>query len=223
MNKGAIADVEERITRDPRRFCKGLADEMEKLSAALTSGVWFTYKLTTISSLPYAVSPLAYFYVAFQLSVSLAPNWSKRWRGMLDRRAVYQKAQTRLLTHSEAICAYQGNDQERAIIDATWTDFLQYCVKFVRDASVFQFATSALFEYGGHSFAEALIVGKYISPASKVKRDLLAATTPEEKVKANAALFGEIRFLTEYFIRAMAAQVSRLLLLVCLYVRMFVC
>jgi ABC-type uncharacterized transport system fused permease/ATPase subunit len=33
LNKNKIADVEERITRDPRRFCKGLADEMEKLSA----------------------------------------------------------------------------------------------------------------------------------------------------------------------------------------------
>lgn len=206
MNKQAISDVEERITRDPRRFCKGLADEMEKLSAALTSGVWFTYKLTTISSLPYAVSPLVYFYVAFRLSFSLAPNWSKRWRGMLDRRGVYQKAQTRLLTHSEAICAYQGNAQERAIIDAKWQDFLDYCLKFVRDASLFQFATSALFEYGGHSFAEALIVGKYIAPTSAVKQALLRATTAKEKVQANAALFGEIRFLTEYFIRAMSAQ-----------------
>ena len=58
LNKSEIDDVEERIVKDPRRFTKGLAAEMEKLSAAMTSGVWFTYKLFTISSLPYALSPL---------------------------------------------------------------------------------------------------------------------------------------------------------------------
>jgi len=206
MNKNKISDVEERITRDPRRFCKGLADEMEKMSAAFTSGIWFTYKLTTISSLPYAVSPLIYFYAAFKLSFSLAPNWSKRWRGMLDRRGVYQKAQSRLLSHSEAICAYQGNEQERSIIERSWNDFLAYCVHFVRDASFFHFVSSALFEYGGHSFAEALIVGKFILPTSDVKKAVLSAKTNHERVSAAANLFSEIRFLTEYFIRAMSAQ-----------------
>lgn len=46
LNQGAIGDVEERIVKDPRRFTKALADEMEKLSAALTSGLWFTFALT---------------------------------------------------------------------------------------------------------------------------------------------------------------------------------
>jgi len=206
MNQNKISDVEERITRDPRRFCKGLADEMEKFSAAVTSGIWFTYKLTTISSLPYAMSPLMYFYLAFRISFSIAPNWSKRWRGMLDRRGVYIRSQSRLLTHSEAICAYQGNTQERTIIDNNWNDFLSYCIKFVRDASLFQFVSSAFFEYGGHSFAEALIVGKFISPSHPAKQALLQAKTSKEKIMATSALFAQVRFLTEYFIRAMAAQ-----------------
>ena len=42
LNRGEIADVEERIVKDPRRFCKSLAEEMEKASAAVTSGLWFT-------------------------------------------------------------------------------------------------------------------------------------------------------------------------------------
>ncbi|GBG25510.1 ABC transporter ATP-binding protein [Hondaea fermentalgiana] len=206
MNKGEIADVEERITRDPRRFCKGLADEMEKLSASLTSGIFFTYKLATISSPLYAVSPLIYFYIAFQASVSLAPNWSKRWRTMLDKRAIYQKNHARLLSHSEAIAAYQGGNRERAIIEESWSDFLNYVMVFVRDAALFQFVTSALFEYGGHSFAQALIVGKFVAGGSEVKEALRQATTKKEKVAANAELFSHIRFVTEYFIRAMSAQ-----------------
>ena len=36
---------------------------------------------------------------------------------MLDRRGEYFKTQFRLQSHSEAICAYQGNDQERSIIE----------------------------------------------------------------------------------------------------------
>eukprot|EP00512_Aurantiochytrium_limacinum_P013995 CAMPEP_0171572062 /NCGR_PEP_ID=MMETSP0961-20121227/3878_1 /TAXON_ID=87120 /ORGANISM="Aurantiochytrium limacinum, Strain ATCCMYA-1381" /LENGTH=1321 /DNA_ID=CAMNT_0012126795 /DNA_START=328 /DNA_END=4290 /DNA_ORIENTATION=+ len=206
MNKGEIADVEERITRDPRRFCKGLADEMEKLSASMTSGVFFTYKLATISSPLYAISPLIYFYIAFQASVSLAPNWSKRWRTMLDKRGIYQKNHSRLLSHSEAIAAYQGGNRERAIIEDSWSDFLSYALVFVRDASLFQFVSSALFEYGGHSFAQALIVGKFVLGSSEVKTALRNAVTNKEKVAANAELFSHIRFVTEYFIRAMSAQ-----------------
>ena len=206
LNQSKINDVEERMTKDPRRFCKGLADEMEKASAAVTSGIWFTYKLTTISSFPYAVSPLIYFYVAFKISMTLAPNWSKRWRGMLDRKGTYEKSQSRLQTHSEAICAYQGNVQEREIVDGYWHDFLAYCVHFVKDASLFQFVTSALFEYGGHSFAEALIVGKFISASNPAKKALNAARTTNAKMEASANLFSELRFVTEYFIRAMSAQ-----------------
>ena len=228
MNRGEIQDVEERITRDPRRFCKGLADEMEKLSAAATSGVWFTLRLTQISSLPYAVSPLIYFFMAFQgkiyvcldnhtipvythqltrlVSMKLAPNWSKRWREMLDMRGVYEKSQTRLQTHAEAICAYQGNNQERMIIEERYHEFLAYCVKFVRDASLFQFVASAFFDYGAHSFAELMIIGSFISANVPGKAAIAAAKTPKEKVEASAELFSKVRYLTEYFIRAMAAQ-----------------
>jgi len=206
LNENKIPDVEERITRDPRRFAKGLADEMEKLSAAATSGLWFTYRLTTITSLPYAVSPLIYFYIAFRASMTIAPDWGRRWREMLDMKGVYEKLHTRVQTHAEAIAAYQGNEQERAIVDDQWHAFLNYCYKFVNDAALFTFVTSAFFEYGGHSFAEALIVGRFISPDAPGKAALRAATNNKEVVKAQAELFSKVRFLTEYFIRAMAAQ-----------------
>jgi hypothetical protein len=47
----------------------------------------------------------------------VAPDWSARWRGMLDRRGSYFASQSRLQSNAEAICAYQGNVQERAIIE----------------------------------------------------------------------------------------------------------
>ncbi|KAH9249815.1 hypothetical protein BASA81_012410 [Batrachochytrium salamandrivorans] len=206
LNENAIPDVEERITRDPRRFAKGLADEMEKLSAAMTSGLWFTYRLTQITSLPYALSPLAYFFVAFQVAIRISPDWGKRWREMLDMKGYYEKLHTRIQTHAEAIAAYQGNDQERAIIDTQWTAFLQYCKVFVNDAALFTFVTSAFFEYGGHSFAEALIVGRFVSATAPGKEQLANATTAKEIKHAQAALFSKVRFLTEYFIRTMSAQ-----------------
>ena len=206
LNENNIPDVEERITRDPRRFSKGLADEMEKLSAAATSGLWFTYRLTRITSLPYAISPLIYFYIAFRVSMTIAPDWGKRWREMLDMKGVYEKLHTRVQTHAEAIAAYQGNEQERAIVDDQWTAFLKYCRKFVNDAALFTFVTSAFFEYGGHSFAEALIVGRFISANAPGKEALRLAKSAQENVKAQAQLFAKVRFLTEYFIRAMAAQ-----------------
>eukprot|EP00941_MAST-03F_sp_MAST-3F-sp1_P006281 g6281.t1 len=209
LNERKITDVEERITRDTRRFSKALADEMEKFSAAATSGVWFTYKLTQITSLPYALSPLMYFYIAFHLSFALAPNWSKMWRGMFDRRGKYYSAHGRLQTHSEAICAYQGGAQERKILDNLWSNFLTYCHTFVEKMTLFQFVATALFQYGGHSFAEALIVGRFINPsATAAKRSYMdsVAKGGDARIAATAALFSEVRFLTEYFIRAMSAQ-----------------
>jgi ABC-type uncharacterized transport system fused permease/ATPase subunit len=258
LNDDKIKDVEERITRDPRRFCKALSDEMEKLSAAITSGVWFTYgpshalpcyapvlthvpapngrrqplvslglrlvalrcsrwgtarryKLGTISSLPYALSPMVYFYIAYRVVIQFVPNWSERWRIMLDKRGQYFGTQMRLQSHSEAVCAYQGHTQERTIIDDSWNNFITYCKGYVQDATIFQFVSSAMFEYGGHSFAEALIVGRFIPETNEVKvrlRQEMASKGSTSKVKFNAALFSEVRFVTEYFVRAMSAQGS---------------
>merc|ERR1719502_2215913 len=60
-----------------------------------------------------------------------------------------------------------------------------------------------MFEYGGHSFAETLIVSRFISPQSAAQLKFDAAG---DRSAAVAELFGELRYLTEYFIRAMSAQ-----------------
>ena len=230
LNRGEIADVEERMVKDPRRFCKSLAEEMEKASAAMTSGIWFTYKLTTISSLPFALAPLAYFYCSWKAALLFAPNWSVKWRKMLDLRSKYFSTQGRLQTHAEAVCAYQGNSVERNIIETAWNNFMEYCVLFMRDATLFEFVSSAFFVYGSHTMAATLILSRYISPdGSQAKRNYMQAlrdlrSMPSSKSSiggaasttgnalqrghnnASALLFSEIRYLTEYFIRAMSAQ-----------------
>ena len=221
LNRGEIADVEERMVKDPRRFCKSLAEEMEKASAAVTSGVWFTYKLTTISSLPFALAPLAYFYCSWKAALLFAPNWSVKWRKMLDLRSKYFGTQGRLQTHAEAVCAYQGNAVERNIIETAWNNFMDYCVLFMRDATLFEFVSSAFFVYGSHTMAATLILSRYISPdGSEAKRNYMQALRdmPSGGASASSAaqrrgynnasalLFSEIRYLTEYFIRAMSAQ-----------------
>eukprot|EP00756_Hemistasia_phaeocysticola_P011991 Hpha_TRINITY_DN15165_c3_g17::TRINITY_DN15165_c3_g17_i1::g.126646::m.126646 len=211
LNESKISDVEERVVKDSRRFTKALADEMEKISAALTSGLWFTFKLASLTSLPYAISPFTYFFVCYKISVMVVPNWSKKWRQMLDLRAKYFGTQSRLQSHAEAICAYQGNDTERQIIDGAWHDFLGFCRTYVVDATLFQFISEALFKYGGHSFAETLIIGRFISPESEGKRKAAAyvanaADKAKAAVQANAIVFSELRFTTEYFIRCMTSQ-----------------
>ena len=40
LNEAQISDVEERIVKDPRRFCKSLAEEMEKFSAVSMDRGW---------------------------------------------------------------------------------------------------------------------------------------------------------------------------------------
>jgi len=215
LNRNEIGDVEERMVKDPRRFCKSLAEEMEKASAALTSGIWFTYKLTTISSFPFAVAPLIYFYCSWNLALLVAPDWSKKWRKMLDLRSKYFGTQSRLQTHAEAVCAYQGNSVERNIIDSSWDDFTNFCKEYVRDATVFEFVSKALFVYGSHTMALSLIVGKFMSTTNPTKQKYLsimsdtsgtATDLQKRSTKASAMLFSEMRFVTEYFIRAMSAQ-----------------
>jgi ABC-type uncharacterized transport system fused permease/ATPase subunit len=215
LNRSEIADVEERMVKDPRRFCKSLAEEMEKASAAMTSGIWFTYKLTTISSFPFAVAPLIYFYCSWKMALLFAPDWSKKWRKMLDLRSKYFGTQARLQTHAEAVCAYQGNSVERSIIDESWDAFTNYCKEYVRDATVFEFVSKAFFVYGSHTMALSIIVGKFMSLNNPVKQKYLqmmgnhggtAEDIKRRSTKASAMLFSEMRFITEYFIRAMSAQ-----------------
>lgn len=217
LNEQQISDVEERIVKDPRRFTKGLADEMEKFSAALTSGVWFTYKLYSMSSLVYSLSPLTYFFAAAQISLRIAPDFSRKWKEMLDLRSKYFTTHSRLKSHAEAISAYQGNPVERGIIHQSWTKFTDYCYKFVRDATIFDFVIKAFFVYGSHSIAELLILSQFVSRDSQlacvgsVNPELLriveaGGESAADRVKFNAILFSQIRYLAEYFIRAMSAQ-----------------
>ena len=214
LNNQKIPDVAERIVKDPRRFTKSLADEVEKLSAGLTSGLWFTYKLYTISSPLEALSPLIYMFVCWNLSLKVTPNWSKKWKIMLDKRSKYVSAQSRLQIHSEAICAYQGNDVERMIIDGAWEDFLGFCMTYVYDASIYQFVMNAFFTYGGHSVAEFLILFPFMNPEGAAKKDYLrsiegtssASEHNDVLIKANSALMGAVRYRLEYYIRAFSAQ-----------------
>ena len=214
LNKQAIPDVAERIVKDPRRFTKSLADEMEKISAGLTSGLWFTYKLYSISSPLEALSPLIYMAVCWKLSLQVTPNWSQKWRVMLDKRSKYVSAQTRLQIHSEAICAYQGNDVESMIINGAWEDFLGYCMSYVYDASIYQFVMNAFFTYGGHSVAEFLILFPFAGDGVLAKKEYLEKTkgitasssNNNVLVKANASLMGAVRYRLEYYIRAFSAQ-----------------
>ena len=46
LNNQAIPDVSERMVKDPRRFTKALADEVEKISAGITE--WDLVYLQTI-------------------------------------------------------------------------------------------------------------------------------------------------------------------------------
>eukprot|EP00942_MAST-04A_sp_MAST-4A-sp1_P002841 g2841.t1 len=216
LNKQAIPDVSERMVKDPRRFTKALADEMEKISAGITSGIWFTYKLYTISSPLEALSPLIYMFICWNLSLKVTPDWSRKWRNMLDLRSKYVSTQSRLQVHSEAICAYQGNKVERAIINNSWENYLEYVMTYVRDASIFQFVTKAFFEYGGNSICELLILIPFYSPANEVKQNYLAEISNAKAlggaeasnliVKANAALMGAVRYRLEYYIRCFSAQ-----------------
>ena len=215
LNRNEIGDVEERMVKDPRRFCKSLAEEMEKASAAMTSGLWFTYKLFTISSLPYALSPIMYFYVSWNLALLFAPDWSKKWRTMLDLRAKYFGTQSRLQTHAEAVCAYQGNDVERSIIEESWNNFTGFCKIYVQDATVFEFVSGMFFTYGSHTLAQTMIIGKFLPNSNTVKKDYLISMNDmsgtkmdisKRQTKASAILFSEIRYVIEYFLRAMSAQ-----------------
>jgi ABC-type uncharacterized transport system fused permease/ATPase subunit len=215
LNRNEIGDVEERMVKDPRRFCKSLAEEMEKASAAMTSGLWFTYKLTTIASFPYAVSPLIYFYVSWNLALLFAPDWSKKWRKMLDLRAKYFGTQSRLQTHAEAVCAYQGNTVERSIIQESWDNFTDFCKVYVQDATVFEFVSGVFFKYGSHTLAQTMIVGKFMPISNPIKAQYLKsmanlsgtkADVQARQTKASAILFSEIRYVIEYFLRAMSSQ-----------------
>ena len=206
LNKSEIDDVEERIVKDPSTLYKGPCCGDGK--TVRSNDLWRLVHVQAFHNLIPAVralSPLLYFYTAFQASKLVAPNWSMQWRKMLDLRARYFSTQSRLQLHSEAVCAYQGNDLERSIIESAWDTFRSFCRGYVREASLFTFVIAAMFEYGGHSFAETLIISRFISPTSPAQLQFDSLAT-SDKAAAVAQLFGQLRYLTEYFIRAMSAQ-----------------
>ena len=220
-----ITDVQERITRDPRRFAKGLAEECEKLSAAVTSGVWFAYRLAQVTSLPFALSPLLYFTCTSMVALNVAPNWSRRWRENLDLRSAYFGAHHRLQHHAESVCAFQGNEVEKRLIDRAWDAFAVNCKVFLEVFVKFNAVTQLFFVHGVWSFASFLILSRFMRPGHPVKARYLDLAAQADRLAASAGgdraalakarglkraaaahFFRHLRYLTEWYSRAMSSQ-----------------
>ena len=220
-----ITDVQERITRDPRRFCKALAEECEKLSAGLTSGVWFCYRLAKMTSLPFALSPLAYFAVSSMFALNVVPDWSRRWRENLDLRSAYFGAHNRLQHHAESVCAFQGNSVERRLVDRAWDAFIDNCEVFLKVYSKFQTVTSFFFVNGVWSFGTYMILSRFMNPAHPAKATYLSLASRADRLvasangapavlrearnlkrAASAQFFRSLRYLTEWYSRGLSSQ-----------------
>ena len=78
-------------------------------------------------------------FICWNLSLKVTPDWVvEKYVGFKIKVRLYTITFT---SHSEAICAYQGNKVERAIINNSWEKYLEYVMTYVRDASIFQFVT----------------------------------------------------------------------------------
>ena len=112
--KGAIVDPEERLAREVYSGTKRLAKIMTLLTRSIPSLFYFTYRLYKMKGASYALVPLLYYGMAYEIAQRLFPkNIGELYRAQAASVGAFYRSVTRTQTHGEAIAALGGSSVEK--------------------------------------------------------------------------------------------------------------
>ena len=115
--RAAILDPEERLSREVFSTTKRLAKIIGLLSRSMPSLIFFSYKLWTRKGAKYALIPLVYYGLAYEVAQRIFPkNLGELFRAQAQSVGGYNRSVTRVATHGEAISALGGTQVEKNVV-----------------------------------------------------------------------------------------------------------
>ena len=127
-----IANADQLLTQDVEKFCNSLVELYSNLSKPLLDIIIYIYQLTGAIGASGPATMIGYLVVS-----GVFLNWIRRPIGKLtvtEQRyeGEYRYVNSRLITNSEEIAFYNGNNKEKATIIATFNRLFHHLYKFIR-------------------------------------------------------------------------------------------
>ncbi|KAL5017351.1 hypothetical protein ScPMuIL_006940 [Solemya velum] len=126
-----IANVDQLLTQDVEKFCDSVAELYSNLSKPILDVILYTGKLTGSIGVQGPAKMLGYLAVSGLLLTRLRRPTGKLTVTEQRLEGEYRYVNSRLITNSEEIAFYQGNQREKGIIIATFNKLVAHLRYFI--------------------------------------------------------------------------------------------
>jgi ABC-type uncharacterized transport system fused permease/ATPase subunit len=175
-----LGDPDQRIANDVASSTLGMAQCLHQGLLAVCTGLYFTSELYNQLGPVYAVAPYAFFFSGIWWTDRVCPlDWRKLVGTMEFVFSNYRSGHTRLLMHSEAICALKGEDAERQILTEQLAKTEGVQRRFWEALVPFQFVNGVAFREGMQFFSPTMILAAMVFGAPRPGAGLGSMTQAE--------------------------------------------
>ncbi|GAB1605909.1 ATP-binding cassette sub-family D member 3-like [Argonauta hians] len=126
-----ISNPDQLLTQDVEKFCNCVADLYSNLSKPVMDVIIYSLKLTNSIGIQGPGTMLLYLAVSGLLLTRVRRPVAKLTMKEQRLEGEYRYVNTRLITNSEEVAFYQGNDREHNIIMATFMKMVSHANSFI--------------------------------------------------------------------------------------------
>ncbi|XP_018579902.1 ATP-binding cassette sub-family D member 3 [Anoplophora glabripennis] len=127
-----IANADQLLTNDVDKFCEGVADLYCNTAKPLLDIGIYVYKLSTTLGGGTPGFMLGYLVVSGLLLTHIRKPTARLTAGEQKLEGEFRHINSRLITHSEEVAFYNGNQREKATLLASYNKLLNHLRKFLR-------------------------------------------------------------------------------------------
>lgn len=135
-----ISNADQLLTQDVERFCQSVADLYSNISKPLLDIAIYARRLTSSIGVMGPISMLSYL-----VGSGFVLTWLRRPTGRFtvteqQLEGEYRYINSRLITHSEEVAFYNGNDRERSVVSSSFARL----IRMARRSQQFRYSVAVI-------------------------------------------------------------------------------
>ncbi|CAH2311463.1 ATP-binding cassette sub-family D member 3 isoform X1 [Pelobates cultripes] len=142
-----IANADQLLTQDVERFCNSVVDLYSNLSKPFLDIVLYIFKLTSAIGAQGPASMMAYLLVSGLFLTRLRRPIGKMTIAEQRYEGEYRYVNSRLITNSEEIAFYNGNEREKQTIHTAFNKLVEHLHNFILFRFSMGFVDSIIAKY----------------------------------------------------------------------------
>uniref|UniRef100_A0A3P8VJS8 ATP-binding cassette sub-family D member 3 n=1 Tax=Cynoglossus semilaevis TaxID=244447 RepID=A0A3P8VJS8_CYNSE len=142
-----IANADQLLTQDVEKFCNSVVDLYSNLSKPLLDIILYIFKLTSAIGAKGPAAMMAYLLISGLFLTRLRRPIGKMTVSEQRYEGEYRYVNSRLITNSEEIAFYNGNQREKQTIHATFKKLVDHLHNFIFFRFTMGFVDSMIAKY----------------------------------------------------------------------------